>query len=73
MVDEHQVDHDKDEEEVADHLEDIAAYVIKFSIKDDSSPTEDPTINNTQLESEDNPTCFLATLMDSITAHSLTT
>lgn len=59
-----------DGEELANHLEGMAAHVINSSIHEESTSTEGRDINIAQLESKTSPTCFLAQLLDSIAAHS---
>lgn len=60
------------EEDLTDQLEDMAAHIRDFSLDDGSPSNSAPSANIARIDSEDSPTCFLATLLDSITAQSLT-
>lgn len=69
-------DNDEDdcdpETELTDQLEEIAAHVIDLGNDDGSSSGAGPSSNIARIESDDNSASFLASLLDSITAHSLT-
>lgn len=59
-------------EDLFGQLVNMAAHIIGFSLGDESPSTSAPSANIACIDSEDSPTCFMATLLDSITDHSLT-